>query len=150
VEACQPTHRDNGAHAAPLGLRLGVDLVEISQMADSQRFGDRFLDRFFTAAEVAACRRHGQLSLRRLAACFAAKEATLKILDSGGIAWSCIEVVGHASAPTLRLWREARERAEQLGLVSFKLSLSYQSALAVALVVAQVADPDAGAEHLDG
>jgi holo-[acyl-carrier protein] synthase len=150
VEAWQLAHRDGGAHTAPLGLRLGVDLVEISQMADSQRFGDRFLDRFFTAGEVAACRYHGKLSLRRLGACFAAKEATLKLLDSGGIAWSCIEVVGHASCPTLRLWREAKQRAEELGLVSFKLSLSYQSGLAVALVVAQVADPNARGEHLDG
>ena len=39
-------------------LGLGTDLIETKRMQDSiDRFGDRFLDRVFTAGEIAYCRR---------------------------------------------------------------------------------------------
>jgi phosphopantetheinyl transferase (holo-ACP synthase) len=42
--------------------------------------------------------------------------------------------------PTLRLWGEAGDLARELGLVSLLLSLSYQSRLAVALVVGELGE----------
>jgi holo-[acyl-carrier protein] synthase len=126
------------------GLRMGVDLVDIDQMTDSLRFGDRFLQRFFTPGELVFSRRAGAPCPRRLSACFAAKEAAFKVLGApGGIAWTCVEVVPTADArpnPALRLWREALDRARELGLVSLQLSLSYQSRLAVALVVGELGE----------
>jgi len=61
------------------------------------RYGDRFLERVFTPAEILYCR--GRLA--ELAARFAAKEAVAKALGVGvrmmardGIHWQDVEVIG--------------------------------------------------------
>ena len=85
---------------------LGTDVVEIARIeASLERFGDRFLHRIFTEAEIRYC-----LAKRRpaesLAARFAAKEAGAKALGTGisrGISWREIEVRRlPGQAPVLR------------------------------------------------
>ncbi|MGA7109219.1 MAG: holo-ACP synthase, partial [Terracidiphilus sp.] len=74
----------------------GIDLVEIGRIHDSvERFGKRFLDRIFTAAEQAYCLRKRKAA-ESLAARFAAKEAGAKALGTGisqGVNWLEIEVL---------------------------------------------------------
>lgn len=61
-------------------VSVGVDIVEIERIARTlARFGERFLRRVYTEAEIAYCR--GRPS--RLAARFAAKEAVAKALGVG-------------------------------------------------------------------
>lgn len=121
---------------------LGVDLIEIARVERAlARFGDRFLQRVFTPAEVLYCR--GRLP--ELAARFAAKEAVSKALGVGmrmlspsGIDWRDVEVTGdRRGKPLVQLHGRAAERAEELGLTEWEVSLSHSRELAIAFVAAQ-------------
>ncbi len=117
----------------------GIDLIEIERIEDSvERFGQRFLDRVFTAAEQAYClgRRRAAESL---AARFAAKEAAAKALGTGishGVSWREIEIVRAASGkPDLRFHGRAAQIAERLGVANAAVSLTHSSGMAMASVV---------------
>ena len=75
---------------------MGVDIVEVPRIrAAIERFGDRFLHRLFTAAEIRYCESKAN-KFERFAARFAAKEAALKAIGTGlsrGISWQDVEVV---------------------------------------------------------
>lgn len=123
-------------------LTTGVDLVEISRVERIlERYGERFLERVFTPAEVLYTRRRP----RELAARFAAKEAVAKALGVGmrmmardGIGWREAEVIGdQRGKPLVRLYGRAAERAEELGLTEWAVSLSHTDDHAIAFVVAQ-------------
>ena len=84
----------------------GIDLAEIGRIQQSMdRYGQRFLDRVYTAAEQAYCLRKRK-SAESFAARFAAKEAGAKALGTGishGVSWLEIEVVREPGGrPTLQ------------------------------------------------
>lgn len=117
----------------------GIDLVEIERIQRSvDRYGERFLDRVYTAAEKAYCLRKRN-SAESLAARFAAKEAGAKALGTGinhGVTWLEIEVVRESGGrPAIVFHGRARERAEGLGMRSAALSLTHTGSLAMASVV---------------
>jgi holo-[acyl-carrier protein] synthase len=117
----------------------GIDLVEIERIQRAvARFGERFLDRVYTAAEKAYCLRKRN-SAESLAARFAAKEAGAKALGTGishGVNWLEIEVVREPGGrPTIVFHGRARERSERLGMRSASLSLTHTGSLAMASVV---------------
>ena len=74
----------------------GIDVVEIERVARSiERYGSRFLDRVYTAAEIAYCQRKRRNAAESFAARFAAKEAGAKALGTGigfGVTWRELEV----------------------------------------------------------
>jgi len=120
-------------------LAVGVDLIEIERIqASLARYGDRFLTRVFTAAELAHCKGHAH----QLAARFAAKEAVSKVLGVGiqhadGVGWQEIEVVSDVRGkPTAKLHGRAAERAQAIGIHELALSLSHTREHAIAMVVA--------------
>ena len=121
-------------------LSTGVDIIEIPRVRlVFERYGQRFLDRVFTAGEIAYCR--GRAS--NLAARFAAKEAAMKALGTGvrGVAWKDIEIVRQESgAPSIQLHGRAKNRAEHLGVQEMALSLSHSREYAVASVIARSSD----------
>src|SRR3954451_6631803 len=107
----------------------GVDITEVGRIqAAVKRFGDRFLRRVFTPAEVRYCMGKPNAA-ERLAARFAAKEAGMKAIGTGlrqGVTWQDVEVVrlpGHR--PMLAFHGKAAEFAAQLGCKSTHLSLSH-------------------------
>jgi holo-[acyl-carrier protein] synthase len=121
---------------------LGVDLIEIARVERAlARFGDRFLERVFTPAEIV----HSRGRLPELAARFAAKEAVSKALGVGvrmlspmGIDWHDVEVTADRQGkPLLQLHGRAAERSQELGLAEWEVSLSHSRELAIALVGAQ-------------
>jgi len=123
-------------------LTVGIDMVEITRIERVlKRYGDRFFERVFTAAEIAYCRGHSP----ELAARFAAKEAVSKALGVGmrmiardGIDWKDVEVIGDLRGkPLVRLFGRAAERAGELGLTEWAISLSHTREHAIAFVVAQ-------------
>jgi holo-[acyl-carrier protein] synthase len=121
------------------GLCVGVDIVEIERIARTlARFGERFLQRVYTEAELTYCQ--GRPS--QLAARFAAKEAVAKALGVGvfwreGVFWRDVEVTrDHRGKPGICLRGGALERAQQEGLTHWALSLSHSRQYAVAMVVA--------------
>ena len=119
----------------------GIDLVEITRIQQSvQRFGQRFLDRVYTAAEQAYCLRKRN-SAESLAARFAAKEAGAKALGTGisrGVSWLEIEVVREPSGrPTIQFHGRAAEIAQALGVAHVALSITHTSTLSMASVVVE-------------
>jgi holo-[acyl-carrier protein] synthase len=116
----------------------GIDIVEIGRIALSiQRYGDRFLEKIFTAEEIAFCRRKKNFA-ESFAARFAAKEAGAKALGTGiqhGVSWKELEVrrqPGHR--PTLHMAGRALEIAQALGVANVSLSLTHTATLAMASV----------------
>jgi holo-[acyl-carrier protein] synthase len=122
-------------------LGLGTDMIEIKRLQESiDRFGDRFVERIFTAGEIAYCMRKKNAA-ESFAARFAAKEAAAKALGTGishGVSWKEFEVIREVSGrPTLRLSGRAAELAEAMGVRRIQLSLTHSRELALAVVVAE-------------
>ena len=122
-------------------LGLGTDLIETRRMQESiDRFGARFLERIFTAGEIAYCTRKKNAA-ESFAARFAAKEAGAKALGTGisrGVSWKEFEVRRETSGrPSLHLSGRAAELAEAMGVKRIQLSLTHSRELAMAVVVAE-------------
>ena len=122
-------------------LGLGSDLIEIARIeASIARYGKRFVERIFTAEEIAYCQRKRNAA-ESFAARFAAKEAGAKALGTGisyGIAWSEIEVRREPSGkPTLHWSGRALARAQRLGVQRTALTLTHSGAMALAVVIVE-------------
>jgi holo-[acyl-carrier protein] synthase len=118
-------------------LRCGIDLIENRRVeAGIERFGERFLNRFFTAGERQDC----QDQPMRLAARLAAKEAAAKALGTGigDISWLEIEIRcnNDRNRPTLFLHGAAAALAQEMGLTQWDVSLTHTAEYASAVVVA--------------
>jgi len=121
-------------------LRTGIDLVQISRIAESlANFGEKFTRRLFTEHEIGYATSSGPLQAERFAKRFAAKEATIKALEltQVGLDWRQIEVRRDTSGHcTLALHGVAREAAERARVHELSLSLSRDGDYATAMVVA--------------
>jgi holo-[acyl-carrier protein] synthase len=120
-------------------IGIGTDLIEIARIEQSvARYGDRFLERVFTPAEIAYCRRKKNAA-ESFAARFAAKEAGAKALGTGishGISWLELEVLREPTGkPTLALTGRAADRAQSLGVARISLSLTHSRTVSLAVVV---------------
>lgn len=129
-----------------MSIRVGIDLVAVAAVAESLDgpYGEQYLARVYTPGERRDCQGAGGPDASRLAARFAAKEATLKVLStpSEGFAWTMIEVIRSASGDVrLALHDRAAELAAAAGIRSLSLSLSHEAGLAAAVVVATTDDP---------
>jgi holo-[acyl-carrier protein] synthase len=126
-------------------VRVGLDLVEVADVADSvMRFGDRYVRRIYTEHEIGCCRRDGRdgpgttYAMESLAARFAAKEAVLKVLRPVEVqpAWRTIELHRMTGGwCEIRLSGQAAELAAEAGLGELSVSLSHEATLAAAVVV---------------
>ncbi|MEE8413485.1 MAG: holo-ACP synthase [Dehalococcoidales bacterium] len=115
----------------------GVDIIEIARIRRViDRWGERFLHRVYTEAEIRLCRnRSGALATR-----FAAKEAVMKALGTGvrEVGWKEIEILNeHSGKPTVRLHGNARNKADKLGLDELAVSLSDSRENAIAFVIGE-------------
>jgi holo-[acyl-carrier protein] synthase len=122
-------------------LGLGTDLIETRRVQESMnRFGERFLERIFSAGEIAYCKRKKNAA-ESFAARFAAKEAGAKALGTGishGVSWKEFEVKREASGkPSLHLSGRAAELAGAMGVKKIQLSLTHSRELAMAVVVVE-------------
>src|SRR5262245_16376103 len=85
--------RDETAEST--AIVVGTDLVQVSEVSQAmERFGERYLRRLFTDAELSYCLENAAIAPSRLAARFAAKEAALKVLrlTDQSFSWRSIEV----------------------------------------------------------
>jgi holo-[acyl-carrier protein] synthase len=117
----------------------GVDLAEVPRIrASIERFGAKFVDRIYTAGEIAYVERKAN-KYERYAARFAAKEAGMKAIGTGwrmGVTWHDFEVANLPSGrPTLRLHGVAARVAEKLGVRNISLSLTHTRELGMAHVI---------------
>ncbi len=116
----------------------GIDIVEVARIRDAaHRWGNTFERRVFTEQELAYC---GEPPSRqwRLAARFAAKEATLKALGTGlttGMRWRDVEIQANAAGkPELVLHGEVQRYADELGIGASFVTMSHTRTYAVAHV----------------
>ncbi len=115
---------------------VGVDIVVIKRIEKAlARWGERFLSKVYTNAEVAFF----QNRVPELAARFAGKEAVTKALGTGmkGVALREVEILSDVRGkPIVNLYGRAERRAKEIGLSDFAISLSHTDELAIAFVVA--------------
>lgn len=117
----------------------GIDICEVARIqAVFDRFGERFLRRIYTAAEIEYCQSKKN-AIERFAARFAAKEAATKAIGTGlhfGVTWQDVEVRrAPGGRPTIHFYRAASERFARLGAKHAHLSLTHSGDVAIAQVI---------------
>jgi holo-[acyl-carrier protein] synthase len=120
---------------------VGIDHVELQEFSDlMQQDQSAFLDRIFTAAEIAAAD-HRQDRLQYFSGRFAAKEALMKALGTGWtdeFDWKDIEVTALASgAPDVRLSGNVLVLAQSIPAGRIHLSISHTAHVALAQAVVE-------------
>lgn len=121
-------------------IAVGIDLVSYDEIAEALRHGDRYLRRIYTDEELDVC----GASPRLLAACFAAKEATMKALSRTDqpIPWRSIELrMRHGAPPSLELTGDAASLARQRGVTGLSVSVTHSGHSAAAVVLASTGGP---------
>jgi holo-[acyl-carrier protein] synthase len=118
---------------------IGTDLAEVDRIRDAiERHGVRFVERVYTAAEIAYVERKAN-RFERYAARFAAKEAGMKAIGTGwrrGVRWHDFEVANLPSGkPTLTFHGVAAEIVATLGVRNVSLSLTHTALQAMAVVI---------------
>jgi len=116
---------------------VGVDIVDIERIRNSVgHFGEDFLERVFTPAEVEYCMKRKDPH-PSLAARFAAKEAMIKaLITDETIPLKDIEVtISESGKPSILPGEKLREVMDSAGVTSSHLSLSHEKRYAVAYVV---------------
>ena len=133
---------------SPVVVAVGMDLCEVPRFRKVLARRPRLADRVFTDAERAyAFRAHDPT--QRLAARFAAKEATMKALGVGvgGFAFREAEVVkARSGAPSIALHGRAAARAAAVGVGALIVTMTHTDEMAAAIVLALSAPlPPSGA-----
>jgi holo-[acyl-carrier protein] synthase len=124
-----------------MAIRVGIDLVAVDSIAATLRGEHRehYLQRVYTEREVEDCRGpSGRIEPDRLAARFAAKEATIKALPGAGeeVRLTMIEVRSEPSGQVrLELSGRAAALAEEAGITELAISLTHEAGFAAASVV---------------
>ena len=118
-------------------IGIGQDLTEIWRVERLLEKYPRFAERCFTEHERSYAERFDRPG-RRYAARFAGKEAVMKSLGTGyrRIRWQDIEITG-GGKPTVRLFRTAAVRAEQLGVTEVHVSITHTDDTAMVLAIAE-------------
>jgi holo-[acyl-carrier protein] synthase len=121
---------------------VGVDIIEITRVGDlTARYGERFLRKIFTPAEIQYCtsRHH---AAQHLAARFAAKEALSKALATGWTGtfrWTDIETRNEPSGrPVMTVHGPLHE---VLTGAALHVSLSHSASHVVAVVIIEDISP---------
>ncbi|MDN0195158.1 holo-ACP synthase [Streptomyces sp. S.PNR 29] len=119
-------------------IGVGIDVAEIERFAESLERTPGLVRRLFRESELLlpSGERRGVASL---AVRFAAKEALAKALGAPpGLHWTDAEVyVEDSGQPRLRVTGTVAERAAELGVRSWHLSLSHDAGVASAVVIAE-------------
>ena len=118
-------------------LRNGVDIIEIDRLVQiNPKIRERFINRVYTELEKEICGDNNAC----LAGRFAAKEAVSKVLGTGigPVRWKDIEILrGEAGEPIIVLHANAREKALEIGIQTWAISISHSRTFAIAFVIAQ-------------
>jgi holo-[acyl-carrier protein] synthase len=113
-------------------IGIGIDVVDIERFGQTLARTPALAQRLFTESERS-------LPLASVAARFAAKEALAKALNSPiGMGWRDVRVVKDPNGrPSFDLQGTVLARARDLGVRTVHLSLSHDSGVASAVVVAE-------------
>ena len=119
-----------------MNIKVGTDIIEVTRIQDSiEKLGDKFLNRVFTANEIAYCESKKATKYEHYAARFAGKEAAFKAIspmlkNKFSIDWTDVEILNdEQSRPYVTFYKE------ELKNVNIDLSLSHIKAYAVATAI---------------
>jgi holo-[acyl-carrier protein] synthase len=119
-------------------IGIGIDATDIDRIAKTlERYGDRFVNRIFTAAEATYCNRR-RFPAIHFAGRFAAKEAAMKALGTGhshGVLWRDVEIVRHGGPPRLQFHAGAGRRFSAMGGRTALVTITHSEHLAMAQVM---------------
>jgi holo-[acyl-carrier protein] synthase len=120
-------------------IGIGIDLVDCDRIENSiERFGERFLQRVFTAGEIAYSQSM-KFPARHFAARFAAKEAISKAFGTGigkAMSWRDLDVRKKESGePFVVLSGGAERMANERGVSKVWISLSHTETLGMATII---------------
>ncbi len=102
---------------------IGIDIVDVARITRAvERYGDHFLDKVFTAAEIAYAKKKRRIG-EILAGHFAAKEAFIKAMGKG-LPWKDMEICHEEDRPFI-LFQGKRYDC---------ISISHEHTFAVAVV----------------
>ena len=120
-------------------IGIGADLIEVSRVARAyERFGERFLERLFTAEERRYCMARADYACA-LAGRFAAKEAVVKALSPtapAGLAYSDVAVRADGNRPRVELGGMAAALAAERGVGEVMVTISHEKGYAIAFAIA--------------
>ena len=124
---------------------VGVDIVEIYRIrAAVERHPGGVQRRVYTEIEWRQCGR----SFASLAGRFAAKEAVMKALGVGGMAFRDIEIIRAPSGkPEVTLHGRMLRRAQRIGVTRVGVTISHSRDNAVAVALAERGDDPAGEQR---
>jgi holo-[acyl-carrier protein] synthase len=116
---------------------IGIDIIRINRMEEVvKKWGNRFLDKVFTANELEYCYKKYSPYLS-LAVRFAAKEAFIKAMGSGSsLSLRDIEVINTRSGkPTINVNKKLEDLFDNHRIMNAHLSLSHERDYGVACVI---------------
>lgn len=127
-----------------MSMLIGVDLVAVAtvtEMLDGP-MRERYLARVFTAHEIEQSHTANGIDPGRLAACFAAKEAAMKVLPADvAIPLPSIELHrGPDGATRVQLTGRAADLAIQAQITALSVSVASDGGYALAAILAEQAD----------
>jgi holo-[acyl-carrier protein] synthase len=113
-------------------IGVGVDLVDLTRFESKLAATPALIERIFTESERSA-------KPESLAGYWAAKEALIKALGNPvGLNWHDVSVTkDQLGKPSLQVTGATLERATELGISSWHLSISHDGGMAVAFVIAE-------------
>jgi holo-[acyl-carrier protein] synthase len=117
---------------------IGIDMVDVGRMAVAiDRGGERFSRRVFTEGELLQAKGKPDRA-RRLALCFAAKEALFKAMGTGwprGGRFTDVELHHDAGAPRLDVTGAARDILDGRRVREIAVTTSWEGNLALCFVL---------------
>ncbi len=118
-------------------MGIGIDITEQKRILQAiDKYGNRFLQRVFTPAEILLCE---QRPIAHYTGKFAAKEAFMKAIGAGfrqHVYFRDIEILNRASgAPYINTYGAAQQIFTQLAVTTIHLTLSHSAGIAVAAVI---------------
>jgi holo-[acyl-carrier protein] synthase len=119
-------------------IGIGIDVVPIERFESASERTTQLIERLFTADERVTPSGAARTA-ESLAARFAAKEALAKALGSpGGLHWHDAEVVVNESGrPALVTRGTVADKAAEMGVRGWHVSLSHDGGIASAVVIAE-------------
>ena len=116
---------------------IGTDLIEIARIQRAIEKNPHFMERVYTAVEIAYCRRKKN-PWQSFAARFAAKEAVSKALGTGigPVGLAEIEIINAENGqPAVVRYGKAKQIAADRNIQQVHISLSHSEAYAMATAV---------------
>lgn len=114
-------------------IACGTDIIEINRIKESiKQFGDKFLNKIYTEAEINYCESHHNNKYQHYAGRFAAKEALYKalsnILTEENLDWKSFEIIHDTNG-------KPRVEIDNPRIKSIDISISHSKENAIAMVV---------------